>query len=165
MVPEEAVDNVLELVFDFDFDFGGVCVVEVGDLEGAEDAVVGVDDHISAGGGEADVGDASRCESGRVHDFPGGGLDDVDPALVCASDDVVPIVGEDCGGGELFGVLCGSLLVDFAFFCVGGLWAARGGREWVFDGFAGGHVDEMWGVFVEGGDEHEARWVTGGSAL
>ena len=85
--------------------------------------------------------------------FAGCGVDEVEPAAVCACDDDGAHVGEGGHGGEHFCIGRKLLLSEGGTL---GRGPERGGGENVFNRYVGvGHVHEMGLVFEEGDCEFE----------
>ena len=143
VVPAEAVDYVLELVLDLEFDGGGFEVDaeagEVGHDDRADDAVGAVGEEVASVAGESEEDDDAVAETHGVDGGAGLCFDDVKPAFGCSGDDVVAQRCEDRYAGRVFCVLGGLFRDDGGvdFF----VWWGRG-AEWrrgedAFDRFGG----------------------------
>lgn len=117
-------------------------------------AIARIDDHVSPRRRQANVDDDVVGDAERVAHFVRGGVDDVQPSLVRACNDVSARRSEEGHGGRLLGILRCLLLGCIVAFEL----RATGRRgEGVFDGDLGGDVDDDGLVFEEGSHEEHAE--------
>lgn len=81
----------------------------------------------------------------------------IQPALICSCQDMLPRRGEDSHGGRLLSILRRLLLSDVLSF---GLRSSRRGRKLMSDRDLGGHIDQDRLVFEERGYEDQTTTVS-----